>query len=222
MTGFCEAAWAETQVLREAIHALPFNRDLAAGALDAERFRFYMVQDALYLVEYSRSLSIASARAPDQPAMVRFAEAAREAVVVERALHESYFARFGLDPATAAASEPSPTCLGYTGFLLSTALTGTYETLVAALLPCFWIYQDVGTAIAAQSAPDNPYRAWIDTYADPAFAESVEAVKAIADRAAAATTEAGRAAMMRAFVRSTQYEWMFWDSAHNLREWPLK
>ncbi len=221
MTAFCDAAWAETAMLREAIHALPFNRELAAGTLDGERFRFYMVQDALYLVEYSRALSVAAARAPDQPAMVRFAEAAREAVVVERALHESYFSRFGLDPAAAARAEPSPTCFGYTSFLLGTALTGTYEVLVAALLPCFWIYQDVGTAIAAESPPDNPYQAWVDTYADPEFAEAVAAVKAIGDQAAAATTDAGRAGMMRAFVRSTRYEWMFWDSAYRLETWPI-
>jgi thiaminase/transcriptional activator TenA len=221
MTGFCDAAWQETERLRAEIHDLPFNRELAAGSLTEDRFQFYMVQDSLYLVAYSRALSLCAAKAPETEEMVRFAEAARGAVVVERALHEGFFAKFGLTPMEVAATEPSPTCFAYTSFLLRTAAIEPYETLIAAVLPCFWIYQDVGTAIAAKAAPGNPYRAWIDTYADPDFAEATEAVKRFCDRAAAATTQAVRDDMMEAFRRSAVYEWMFWESAYRLEAWPI-
>jgi thiaminase/transcriptional activator TenA len=69
--------------------------------------------------------------------------------------------------------------------------------------------------------PDNPYRAWIDTYADEAFGEAVRTVIGITDRAAEATTAAIWTRMMTAFVRSTQYEWLFWDGAYQQRGWPL-
>jgi len=92
--------------------------------------------------------------------------------------------------------------------------------LVAALLPCFWIYWDVGCAIAGKSASDNPYRAWIDTYADPRFGEAVQGVIATADRAADAATTATRARMLAAFTRAAQYEWLFWDGAYHRRGWP--
>ena len=90
----------------------------------------------------------------------------------------------------------------------------------AALLPCFWIYWDVGRAIAGRAAADNPYRAWIDTYADEGFGEAVRTVIGITDRAAAGTTPAMQARMLTAFVRSTQYEWLFWDGAYQQRGWP--
>jgi thiaminase/transcriptional activator TenA len=218
---FCETAWQGTRTLRAEIHDLPFNRELAAGTLTEDRFQFYMVQDSLYLDAYSRALSFCAAKAPESDQMVRFAEAARGAVVVERALHEGFFAKFGLDPTVAAATEPSPTCFAYTSFLLRTAAVDRYETLIAAVLPCFWIYQDVGTAIAAEAAPDNPYRAWIDTYSDPDFAAATEAVKGFCDRAAAAATPAVREEMLEAFRRSAVYEWMFWDSAYRLEAWPI-
>jgi thiaminase/transcriptional activator TenA len=141
-------------------------------------------------------------------------------VAVEQALHERYLTEFGVDPAHLASAEPSPDCLGYTSFLLSTAYHDPWEVLVAALLPCFWIYWDVGTRIAQHAAAGNPYRAWIDTYADEAFGEAVRNVIGITDRAAAATTEAVRTRMMTAFIRSTQYEWLFWDSAYQRRGWP--
>ena len=221
MTTFTGHAWAATASLRAAIVELPFNRELAAGTLSRERFQHYMIQDALYLEQYSRTLAVAAAKAPDADAMQRFAHAAEEALVVERALHGGFFETFGIDPHQAAAAEPSPTCYGYTNFLLSVAHVGSYEELVAAILPCFWIYWDVGNQIAKEAGADNPYQAWIDTYSDPGFGEAVDAVIAITDRTAATSTDTRREAMLRAFKRSTQYEWMFWDSAYRLAGWPI-
>ena len=221
MSRFTDQAWDSVAGLRQAIHNLPFNRELAAGTLSPARFQHYMVQDSLYLIAYGRALAIAAAKAPDPDAMVVFAGAAREAVLVERALHGSVFATFGLAPDEAARTDRSPTCQAYTDFLVATAQTEPYESLVAAILPCFWVYWDVGCAIATSAAPDNPYRAWIDTYADPGFGEAVERVKAINNAAAAETTDAGRTAMLHAFTRSTQYEWMFWDAAYRLEGWPV-
>jgi thiaminase (transcriptional activator TenA) len=78
----------------------------------------------------------------------------------------------------------------------------------------------VGNTIAQRAGADNPYRAWIDTYSDAAFGAAVRTVIGITDRAAAGTTAAVRERMMSAFVRSSQYEWLFWDSAYQRRGWP--
>jgi len=150
-----------------------------------------------------------------------FGECALEAVAVEQALHERYLRAFGIDPALLAGTEPSPDCLGYTSFLLAAAYHDPWEVLVAALLPCFWIYWDVGSTIAQHASADNPYRAWIDTYADEAFGEAVRTVIGITDRAAENTTASIRECMMTAFVRSTQFEFLFWDGAYRQRTWPM-
>ena len=217
---FSERAWQQTAPLRGAIHALPFNTELAAGTLERERFQGYIIQDALYLGEYSRVLALAAARGPDAATLRSFAESALEAVAVEQVLHERYLTEFGIDPAALALAEPSPDCLGYTSFLLATAYHEPWEVLVAALLPCFWLYWDVGAAIARIAAPDNPYRAWIDTYADEGFGAAVRAVIRVTDQAADAASPAVRAKMMAAFVRCCQYEWLFWDGAYRQRGWP--
>jgi len=218
--GFADAAWARTARLRAAIDALPFNRELTDGTLSRERFRFYITQDALYLGQYARILALAGARGPDGTVLHAFASSALEAVAVEQALHEQYLAAFGIDAGQVAAAEPSPDCLGYTSFLLATAYHEPWEVLVAALLPCFWIYWDVGNTIAQQAAADNPYRAWIETYSDEAFGAAVHTVIGIAGRAADGAAATVRERMMGAFVRSTQYEWLFWDGAYQQRRWP--
>ncbi|MSP02177.1 MAG: thiaminase II [Acetobacteraceae bacterium] len=221
MTGFSDRIWQRTAPLRAAIHALPFNMELAAGTLPREKFQFYIVQDALYLDQYARALSIAGARGPDGPTLRAYSHYALGAIEVEVALHERYLLEFGVDPSSLATAEPAPDCLGYTSFLMASAYHEPWEVLVAALLPCFWLYWDVGTTIARTAAASNPYRAWIDTYADEGFGDAVRAVIATTDRAAEAASETVRARMATAFIRSCQYEWLFWDGAWNRRSWPV-
>jgi thiaminase/transcriptional activator TenA len=201
---------------------LPFNAELANGTLSVQRFQFYLVQDARYLVGFARALAVAAARARTTRDVAFFAGAAQEAIVVERALHDSYFDRFGMTEPDQAAVETSPTCLAYTSYLLATAQTSGYPELIAALLPCFWIYQQVGTKILASLSPgtDNQYLAWIDNYADDEFAESVLACRYAVDAAADGADEDTRTAMLAAFTRATEYEWLFWDSAYRLETWP--
>jgi len=220
MIRFSEEAWDRTRRLREAIHRLPFNTELAAGSLARDRFQGYITQDSLYLGRFSRALAIAAARAPDSDAMQSFAESALRAVAVEQALHGRYLREFGIDPARIGEADASPDCLAYTSYLIATAYHEPWEVLVAALLPCFRIYWDVGCEIAQKATAENPYRAWINTYADERFGKAVQTAVSTGDRAAAAVTVATRAAMLTAFVRACQYEWLFWDGAYQRRHWP--
>jgi thiaminase (transcriptional activator TenA) len=218
---FSREAWQRIVPLYGEILNLPFNRELAAGTLSRERFTFYMLQDAHYLTYFARALAVTAARAPDNDALIQFAGSAREAVVVERSLHEGFFKDYGISAAEVAAAEPSPTCAHYTHYLLGVAYGAPYEVAVAALLPCFWIYWEVGKHLLATAAPSNPYQAWIDTYADEAFAEGVRKVIAIADQMDEAASPAIRDQMSGAFVRAARLEWMFWDSAYRLERWPV-
>ncbi len=218
---FCDDAWANVATLRQTIKDLPFNRELAAGTLPRETFQFYILQDSIYLEAYSRALSLASAKAPDTDAMLEFAGAATVAIQVERALHAGFFKEFGIGDNVRATTQATPTCLNYTNFLLTTAATGSYAELVAAILPCFWVYWAVGNHIASIAARPNPYDKWINTYADQGFGDATKRVIAIVDRTAASEDSATVAKMHAAFLRCTQFEWMFWDSAYNQERWPV-
>ena len=220
MTRFSDQAWESTTPLRKAIHGLPFNTELAAGSLSRDRFQTYIVQDAIYLSRFSRALAVAAAKAPDTSTMQSFAQSALGAIAVEQALHARFLRDFGVDPARVADAEPSPDCLAYTSYLIASAYHDPWEVLVAALLPCFWLYWDVGCAIARSAAPQNPYKAWIDTYSDEHFGAAVRAVIAIADRAADTASAKTRTRMLAVFARACQYEWLFWDGAYQRRGWP--
>ncbi|MCL2124286.1 MAG: TenA family protein, partial [Desulfovibrionaceae bacterium] len=141
-----------------------------------------------------------------------------ECMAVERALHESYLGRENMPERI----EPSPTCLLYTSHILKEVYDAPLEVAMAAVLPCFWVYKEVGDHILAkQTKNGNPYQAWIDTYGGDEFAATVQKAIAICDEAAASCTEAQRRAMTEAYVLCTKMEWMFWDSAWKLEAWPL-
>ena len=221
MPQFSTTAWQNNLPLYEKILAMPFNGELASGNLSAESFRHYIIQDAHYLEGFARALALASAKADTADQIVQFAAAAQTAIMVERDLHADYFRKFGITPEDFAAAQPTPVCDHYVSYLLRVAALDPFPVVLAALLPCFWIYLEVGKDIHGRAAKPNPYQAWIDTYAGEEFATAVQAVIETTDTVACGASERMRHSMHDAFTRATQLEWMFWDSAYRLAKWPV-
>ena len=222
MMQFSSQAWQSIDRIYQAILTMPFVKELESGSLDKQIFQHYMIQDGIYLGEFARVLAIASAKAPTPDMQLEFANSVREAIVVERALHENFFADFGIEVKDALATEPSPTCLNYTNFLISTAYQQSFAVTVAAVLPCFWIYLEVGKHVYRQAnAQANPYQKWIDTYVDADFEASVNYTIQVADELAEKASAKELELMNRVFYRASQFEWMFWDSAYRLEKWEI-
>jgi thiaminase/transcriptional activator TenA len=140
MTSFTQQLWRSIDPIYQAIVVHPFLVGLTDGTLPEEAFRFYVVQDALYLQDYARCLALAAAKAPRETWCELFADHAKVALVVERALHESFFAAWGLSPDEIAGTPYAPTNLAYTSYLLRVAYERQFEEVIGALLPCYWIY----------------------------------------------------------------------------------
>lgn len=213
---FSRSAWQRTAGIRAAIDALPFLIHLADGTLLRRTFTTYLTQDAHYLADYARALAACATKADNLTELAFWAEQAAGAVVVERALHTAHVTDVDAVP-------PSPTCTGYVSFLLATAARGSYAELVAAVLPCYTVYDDVGTRLRAQvgDLEGHPYRDWIATYGDPAFAASTRRACGIADRLAAGADPVTLERMHAAYLTATRYEWMFWESANRHETWPV-
>jgi len=199
----------------------PFIAGLTDGTLARERFEFYAVQDALYLREFARALAIAGARAPKDDWIVMLTEHAAGAIRVERTLHEGFFEAFGLTAEDVASTPLAPTTQAYTDYLLAVAYRAPFHEALAALLPCYWIYWEVGKELARAGSPDPLYARWIGTYDSPEFGAVVRAVLEATNEVAAQIGGAERAAMRRHFRTTSRYEWMFWDMGYRRESWPL-
>jgi thiaminase (transcriptional activator TenA) len=218
---FSTEAWQKNLPRYQTILTMPFNRELQAGTLAEERFKHYMIQDAHYLEGFARALSLAASKGQRAAHIVQFAAAAQTAILVERSLHQEYFSHFGVSADAFATSEPSPVCDHYVSYLLRVAALEPFEVVLAALLPCFWVYLEVGTHIHQHASTPNPFQAWIDTYAGAEFAQAVQQVIAVVDEVATQASARTIAAMHQSFTRATQLEWMFWESAYEQKTWPV-
>jgi thiaminase/transcriptional activator TenA len=221
VTRFTDRLWQSIAPIYSAIVRHPFLAGLTDGTLPAESFRFYAVQDGLYLREFARTLALAGAKAPREDWIILFSEHAAEALKVERALHESFFAEWGLTPDAVRATPMAPTNLAYSSYLTSVASGGAFHEAVAALLPCYWIYWEVGKELERRGSPNALYARWIGTYASDQFGASVRAVLDVADETARAIGEADRDTMRRHFHATSRYEWMFWDMGWRRESWPV-
>ncbi|WP_336984492.1 thiaminase II [Acinetobacter soli] len=216
---FTQLLWQKNTALYEQILNLPFNQELAAGTLAPEAFCHYVIQDAHYLLAYGRALAVAAAKAYDTDDVMQFSEAAKIAIVVERSLHNDFMTAFNVSKETFESTPLTLACHHYTSFLTATAWSESYPVVLAALLPCFWIYAEVGRAIVSQSVPNNPYQAWIDTYAGEEFHTAVRNVIATVDKVAARCDADTLEKMHAAYTMGAKLEWLFWDSAYHQRQW---
>lgn len=218
---FTQALLRQLAPLRASLGSLPFVRGLADGTLPMPRFQAYLLQDALYLRAYAQALTLAAARA-DRPEDAAFlTRMAQDTVAMEAAMQTTFLRTPpGQEAAVLPPAERGPVCQAYSDFILARTALDPFAVGLAALLPCFCLYQEVGVGIAATAQPDNPYGAWIATYRDPAFAEATETAVALTDRGAARAPAPVREAMAAAFTQAARYEWLFWDAAWRQHSWP--
>lgn len=218
---FTSELWNSISDIYAGILAHPFITGLTDGTLPAEAFAFFLLQDGLYLERFASALAAVASRAPTTAAMGMFARHASDTVKVERELHSALLPALGISAARAADAEPAPTNLAYTSYLLATIRGGSYAEGIGAVLPCYWIYREVGKELVRQGSPDPRYQRWIDTYGGDEFGEVVRDVIAEADRVGASLSEAERALVGRHFRITSRYEWMFWDMGYRKESWPV-
>ncbi|WP_290052152.1 TenA family protein [uncultured Muribaculum sp.] len=215
MKRWSEQVWNAAESVYQAIIRHPFVCQLASGTLPMENFCFYLAQDTLYIDNYAKVLSHIASRLDNKEHVADFIRFAQDGVYVEKAMHDVFLKGFKVGHVG-----KSPACLLYTS-LLSAQATAPVEVETAAILPCFWIYQKVGRAILQQSADNNPFKLWIDTYSDEAFeASTLRAIEICDELACNAGTETVKK-MTEMFVLCTKLEWMFWDSAWTLEKWKI-
>ncbi|MHA7269145.1 bifunctional hydroxymethylpyrimidine kinase/phosphomethylpyrimidine kinase [Arthrobacter sp. HLT1-20] len=213
LDAFSRQLWHECQEQREAIFGLDFIKELAAGTLHHDHFAYYLAQDALYLSTYSRVLARASALAPTEAEQKFWAGGAQNCLDVELALHRDWLSQYPTE------LRQGPVTKHYVDHLQGVAFSGSYGEVVAAVLPCYWLYAEVGRVLHQDyvSFPGkHPYGSWLETYADEAFAEATETALAIMDAAARRGSAQEREGMRAAFAHSAQYEVDFFAAPHSI------
>ncbi|ATG50951.1 bifunctional hydroxymethylpyrimidine kinase/phosphomethylpyrimidine kinase [Brachybacterium vulturis] len=205
------ALWAAGSSLAAQVADSGFVRALVDGSLPGPAFDVYLAQDALYLARYSRALAALAEASTTASGRTFWAESSRSCLTVEAELHRSWLSAEPAEDDTAL----SPVTSAYTDFLLRHALGSPTPVVAAAVLPCFWLYAQVGGELA-EIAPGHPYAAWLETYRDPGFVEGVQGALGEVERELAAASPVRRAAAARAFLLACRHELEFFEQARRL------
>lgn len=201
-------AWAEALPIFNQIISHPFIKELAAGTLATSVFDRYLAQDELYIGNYGRQMFELAELIDDPAAHEMFVEFAREGIEGEKMMHALLIDRFGIDTKVL----PSPITADYNAHTQAALATGSKEIGLAAMLPCMWVYNEVGKYILSIASVDgNPYAEWIREYGNEAFTEGVNSVLQLVDSYAAAASPETRKRMTEEYLAATRYEYYFWD-----------
>jgi hydroxymethylpyrimidine/phosphomethylpyrimidine kinase len=199
--------WHQAATVRQQIASSEFVGQLGEGSLPNEAFIWYLAQDALYLDAYSGFLAAAARLAPSRDECEFWEHSSTSAVDTELALHTAW-----VPAEVRAQTGPSATTQAYLSHLTDAEASGDYAILTAAVLPCFWIYAEVGEALAKRNHDAHPYTEWLATYSDEAFAEATVQAISIAGAAADAADRTAQEGAGAAFQASCAHELAFFNA----------
>ncbi|EZQ01519.1 MULTISPECIES: thiaminase II [Acidianus] len=208
--------WESISDIYSSILSHPFIKGLTDGTLEEEKFRYYILQDFLYLREFGKALALLSAKADTQEASLLLATHVTHAIEVEKSLHQYFISLWKVNPSSV---NPSPTNLLYTSYISSIAYSRPFYEGLASVLPCYWIYMEVGKELLKRGSPNPLYKRWIETYGGEEYEKGVRAVLEIVN--SFKLTEEQKSAVKRHFRITSMFEYMFWDSAYKLEKFPF-
>ncbi|WP_182199293.1 thiaminase II [Paraliobacillus salinarum] len=218
---FTQEIRKEIDVVWKASVEHPFVEGIGNGTLPLENFRFYVMQDSYYLSHFAKVQSLGGAKAKDLETTNNMNKHAQGTYEAELALHRTFAKQLDISELDLKEFKPAPTAYAYTSHLYQAAYQGHLGDIIASILPCYWIYYDVGENLKDKTPNQPIFEEWISAYGSDWFRTLVEEQITRLDQIAETVTAQERDRMKHHFFTSVQYEYMFWDMAYKLEKWPV-
>ncbi|MYL58963.1 thiaminase II [Virgibacillus halodenitrificans] len=197
----------------------PFVKGIVNGDLPLETFKYYILQDIYYLKHFGKVHAMAAAQAEDFHVTAMLAEKAKSTAQAELTVHKAHAEILNINEKDTENFKPAPTAYGYTAHLYRAALSGSLGQTVAALLPCYWLYADIGQTYKDAKPKEKIYQNWINTYADDWFHTSTQEQIDLLNSIAEKSSESEKEKMKEQFIIAKEYELAFWEMAYTKEQW---
>ena len=218
----CEELRAGSEPIWASLHAHPFIRELAAGTLPLEKFRFYLEQNLLYLPEYARVIALGAARSTDVEELARFSLALSNIVDNEIPKDRELLAQvieLGAEPRGGSVAV-APGTLAYSAYLLATAYGAGPLEIMTAIMPCAWSYGEIASRLRGEVRPHPVYSSWVGFFDSEEYRELIADMRAQLDAMGAGADPARQARLREIFDMSGRLERGFWDMSYEMTQWP--
>jgi|SRR5699024_84091 len=216
---FSESLKAATKRSWELSLNHPFVKGIAKGDLPLETFKNYIMQDIYYLKHYGKVHAFAAAHADDFSQAAALADKAKHTAEAEITVHQEHARILNITDDDVKQFQPAPTAYAYTSHLYRAALSGSLAQMVAAMLPCYWLYADIGLEYQNAKPGVEIYDNWIHMYASDWFQKSTQEMIDLLDDLAAQASGTEREKIRQQFIIAKEYELAFWEMAYTFETW---
>lgn len=215
---FTDQLYDQTKEIWEAYFDHPFVKGIEDGSLDKDKFKFYMVQDYLYLWDYSKLFAIGALKTNDKDLIASFAKSMDVTLNYEMNIHRGYMDKLGISKEDQENERVSLINLSYTNYMLSVSQKGGYEEVVAALLSCAWTYAEIAKRIDKNNpkAKDHEfYGDWVKGYLSDEFQDTASLYLDQMNKLAESMGPERKKELIEIFRNCCLYELKFWDMSYN-------
>ena len=204
--------WKKSARIYDSILELEFLKELAEGSLSNDAFARYIAQDEIYLKNYYNQMYMLADLMDEEQDKNLFLSFAQSGMEGEKALHDMLIEKYGIDTEV----EASKVTAGYNAHIREGIATGNPCVALASVLPCMWIYNQVGLHILNHSKLEgNPYKEWILEYGQEEFTTGVNKVLKMIDGWASKADSQTREMMDYYYLKAALYEYAFWDYGYH-------
>ncbi len=194
----------------------PFVQGIGRGTLERDKFRFYIIQDYLYLLEYAKVFALGVVKAYDEAVMREFSNAIQDILNNEMSIHNHYIRELQITQTELQNARPTLANKSYTSYMLAEGIKGSIKEVTAAVLACGWSY-----LVIAQNLSQIPnalehafYGHWIKGYSSKEFQACVSWNINLLDFLTHASSKQEIEKLKDIFITTSKYEYMFWDMAY--------
>ena len=206
-------AWDASLVIYNEILKSPFNVGLMEGSLPKEVFKNYLKQDTIYIANYSEEMGIIADMIEDIEYKNLFTQFSIDGMEAEKELHKHLAEKLGIK-LSSEKNNATEVTLAYINHTRQYVDAGNLEFSLAAILPCIWVYNEIGIYLAANCKKENnPYLDWINTYSSPLMLDGINSTIAFCDKLASNSDEKTSSEMIKIFVEGVEHELVFFNDS---------
>ena len=204
-----------TKDIWKAYNEHPFVMGIQDGTLARDKFRYYIMQDFIYLKDYAKVYALGVAKAKSMESANLFGKYIG-VMNGELDVHRGYIGRIGVTQEEIDAMKPSLDNLSYTSYMMRIAYDEGEVEILTAVLSCAYSYEVIAKKIIEnrpESVDDPFYGDWIRGYASDEYAAGNAILMDTLDRLSSHYTDAQLEHLEDIFVACSRYELAFWQMA---------
>lgn len=212
---FTDELYERVKDLWTSFYDHPFVDGIGSGKLDKEKFKFYMIQDYLYLIAYAKVYSLGVVKSTDEKTMAKFSSLANGILNTEMSIHRNYMKELGITEEEINNTKMALNNASYSNYMLSVSFSGGVAEIAVSLLSCLWSYEFIGHHLYKKyGIKDNFYADWIKGYISEEYHEMNVWLLDLVNTNTQNISEKQKENLIEIFVNTSRYEGLFWDMAY--------